>query len=249
MVDKAIARSVDALKTQNVQLARQVYEDDHQINERRWAGEEQALLGVVDEDVGGLVDQCEHQPLHDFLVVDLARKKNHRGSLAEFQHASGYTLGTLSAEHAYPVLRDRSGARSIMQQRTEEPPKKAPRRAPWQSVATPDVIPDANPEDTRSFVREAMVDNEARQLTSRESAYVLKQYGIEVVPFRDVRTMHEASAAARELGFPVVVKSTEPAWVGRVDREGARLDLSDATAVITAFNELQALTGSSELQV
>ena len=80
------------------------------------------------------------------LVVDLARKKNHRGSLAEFQHASGYTLGTLSAEHAYPVLRDRSGARSIMQQRTEEPPKKAPRRAPWQSVATPDVIPDANPD-------------------------------------------------------------------------------------------------------
>ena len=66
--------------------------------------------------------------------------------LAEFQHASGYTLGTLSAEHAYPVLRDRSGARSIMQQRTEEPPKKAPRRAPWQSVATPDVIPDANPD-------------------------------------------------------------------------------------------------------
>lgn len=125
------------------------------------------------------------------------------------------------------------------------------RYAKWRArpESQPAAIPDSRPEDTRSFVREAMTDNETRQLSSRESAYVLKQYGIDVVPFRDVRTMHEASAAARELGFPVVVKSTEAAWVGRVDREGARLDLSDATAVITAFNELQSLTGSSELQV
>jgi phosphate transport system protein len=43
MVDKAIARSVDALKTQNVELARQVRRADHEINQRRWDGEERAL--------------------------------------------------------------------------------------------------------------------------------------------------------------------------------------------------------------
>ncbi|MBY4569719.1 GNAT family N-acetyltransferase [Gordonia sihwensis] len=120
----------------------------------------------------------------------------------------------------------------------------------WRSrpAAAPAPIPDSRPEDARSFVREAMADG-PRSLTPREGSYVLGHFGIEVVPFRDVRTMHEASAAARELGFPVVVKSTSPAWVGRVDREGARLDLSDATAVITAFNELQTLTGDSSLQV
>jgi phosphate transport system protein len=43
MVDKAIARSVDALKTQDVELALQVRRADQEINERRWAGEEKAL--------------------------------------------------------------------------------------------------------------------------------------------------------------------------------------------------------------
>ncbi|MBM7367704.1 bifunctional acetate--CoA ligase family protein/GNAT family N-acetyltransferase [Gordonia hydrophobica] len=125
------------------------------------------------------------------------------------------------------------------------------RYAKWRTrpALQPAAIANAQPEDARSFVREAMSDGADRTLTAGEGAYVLAQYGIDVVPFRDVSSMHEASAAARELGFPVVVKSTSPGWVGRVDREGARLDLSDATAVITAFNELQALTGSSALQV
>ena len=61
--------------------------------------------------------------------------------------------------------------------------------------------------------------------------------------------MHEASAAARELGMPVAVKATSTEWIGRLDREGARLDLTDATAVITAFRELQELTGDTVLQV
>nr|WP_226995864.1 bifunctional GNAT family N-acetyltransferase/acetate--CoA ligase family protein [Gordonia phthalatica] len=125
------------------------------------------------------------------------------------------------------------------------------RYAQWRARpdSQPAAIPNVHPEDVRSFVREVMVEGENRVLSAREGAYVLEQYGIGVVPFRDVNTMHEASAAARELGFPVVVKSTSPDWVGRVDREGARLDLSDATAVINAFNELQALTGESALQV
>ncbi|WP_026917758.1 bifunctional GNAT family N-acetyltransferase/acetate--CoA ligase family protein [Gordonia shandongensis] len=124
------------------------------------------------------------------------------------------------------------------------------RYARWRArpVSRPAAVPDARPEDARSFVREAMEETE-RSLTPREGAFVLGQYGIDVVPFRDVRSMHEASAAARELGFPVAVKATSPTWVGRVDREGARLDLSDATAVITAFTELQALTGDAVLQV
>ena len=43
MVDKAIARSIDALKTQNVELAWTVRRADQDINDRRWTGEEQAL--------------------------------------------------------------------------------------------------------------------------------------------------------------------------------------------------------------
>nr|WP_245551744.1 bifunctional GNAT family N-acetyltransferase/acetate--CoA ligase family protein [Gordonia hirsuta] len=103
-------------------------------------------------------------------------------------------------------------------------------------------------EHARSYVRELMGEG-TRELTAVEAATVLAWYGIDVVEFREVRTLHEASAAARELGFPVAVKASDPEWVGRLDRDGARLDLSDATAVITAFAELQALTGEEVLQV
>lgn len=44
MVDKAIARSVDALRRQDVELARQVMFSDITINEQRWHIEERALL-------------------------------------------------------------------------------------------------------------------------------------------------------------------------------------------------------------
>ena len=44
MVDKAIARSVDALRRQDIELARQVMLSDITINEQRWHIEERALL-------------------------------------------------------------------------------------------------------------------------------------------------------------------------------------------------------------
>ncbi|MDQ4044590.1 MAG: phosphate signaling complex protein PhoU [Chloroflexota bacterium] len=47
MVDKAIARSIEALRTQNVQLAQQVRKDDQLINDRRWAAEEQAITVIA----------------------------------------------------------------------------------------------------------------------------------------------------------------------------------------------------------
>ncbi|WP_439032745.1 bifunctional acetate--CoA ligase family protein/GNAT family N-acetyltransferase [Gordonia terrae] len=127
-----------------------------------------------------------------------------------------------------------------------------------------------DPEAARMYVREAMdVDGAPadgpghdsrpdggvgwrpgdRLLGQVESAKLLRWYGIDVVPFREVTTMHEASAAARELGFPVAVKATSPRWRGRLDREGARLDLPDATTVVTAFAELTELTGDSVLHV
>ncbi|MGV9673199.1 bifunctional acetate--CoA ligase family protein/GNAT family N-acetyltransferase [Gordonia sp. NPDC003504] len=111
-------------------------------------------------------------------------------------------------------------------------------------------------EAARMFVREHMdglTDGQSgdggRDLTEVEAATLLGWYGIDVVEFREVRTMHEASAAARELGFPVAVKATSPGWRGRLDREGARLDLPDPTSVVTAFAELIELTGDPVLHV
>lgn len=47
MVDKAIARSTEALKNQDVELARQVMSADHGINELRWSLEEEALAVIA----------------------------------------------------------------------------------------------------------------------------------------------------------------------------------------------------------
>ncbi|WIM66941.1 exonuclease domain-containing protein [Corynebacterium breve] len=102
------------------------------------------------------------------IMVFLAQQAGHSGSVMEFVHATGFTLGVIESNRVVPVLRDRSGAgralqESRVQQLTEQPEKvdvsPAPevsgagtdqpsRRgpAPWQSVATPDTIPDPNPD-------------------------------------------------------------------------------------------------------
>ena len=47
MVDKAIARAIDALQTQDVVLAKQVRKNDKIINASRWAGEDRALTIIA----------------------------------------------------------------------------------------------------------------------------------------------------------------------------------------------------------
>jgi phosphate transport system protein len=47
MVEKAVARSIEALRNQNVQLAQQVIENDDHINALRWKIEENATLLIA----------------------------------------------------------------------------------------------------------------------------------------------------------------------------------------------------------
>lgn len=88
-------------------------------------------------------DAAEDARAAALITVELARRTGHRGGLTAFQHAAGFTMGSLSPERTWPVLRDRSGARTAL---AAPPEKKPARRAPWQSVATPDVIPEPNPD-------------------------------------------------------------------------------------------------------
>lgn len=47
MVEKAVARSIEALRTQNVELARQVIESDDQIDALRWKIEDDAMMLIA----------------------------------------------------------------------------------------------------------------------------------------------------------------------------------------------------------
>ena len=81
MVDKAIARSVDALKTQNVQLARDVRDADQQINDRRWAGEEQALTIMATQ--GPMAGDLRMIAACMQIFTDLERMGDHAAGIAK----------------------------------------------------------------------------------------------------------------------------------------------------------------------
>lgn len=108
-------------------------------------------------------DACEDAAACAGVMVGLARDAGYSGSLMGFVHDAGFTLGSIDAARVTPVLRDRSGAGRAMQSKqvaqggvaaavaatTEprgsnqaEPAKKERKPAPWQSVATPDTVPE-----------------------------------------------------------------------------------------------------------
>ena len=72
------------------------------------------------------------------IMVGLARRAKYSGSVMDFVHNSGFTLGSMDAGAITPVLKDFSGAQSSLQKAKKNSAKKAP----WQAVATPDTIPD-----------------------------------------------------------------------------------------------------------
>lgn len=96
---------------------------------------------------------------------------------------------------------------------------------------------------------EAAIDAGARVLDDDAAAELAACYGISVIEFRTVTDPAAAIAAAHEIGYPVALKAVSPHWRRRADREGVRLDLPDEHAVASAFADLVALTGDTELHV
>ena len=84
---------------------------------------------------------------------------------------------------------------------------------------------------------------DGRALTFDESRRLLSAYGIRLWPRRIVRTATEAVAAARELGYPVILKTASDAMRHQVGASGVRLDLASADAVATAHESLTSRLG------
>lgn len=73
-------------------------------------------------------------------------------------------------------------------------------------------------------------------LPEHESALVLERYGVPVAPRRRAGSPHDAAAAARELGFPVVVKADGPAH--KAAGGGVALGLGDERSVAEAAERI-----------
>jgi acyl-CoA synthetase (NDP forming) len=67
---------------------------------------------------------------------------------------------------------------------------------------------------------------------------LLAEHGVPVVPWRRARTADEAVAAARELGYPVVVKVLSPEILHKTDVGGVALGVDGDDAVRAAFDRV-----------
>jgi acetyltransferase len=76
-------------------------------------------------------------------------------------------------------------------------------------------------------------------LTEFESKQVLKAYGIPVVETKIAATEDDAVAAAKEIGFPVVLKLNSLTITHKTDVGGVKLNLIDEAAVRDAFRSIQ----------
>lgn len=78
----------------------------------------------------------------------------------------------------------------------------------------------------------------ATTLSESDSKSLLASYGVPFASERKVSTSEEAAAAARSLGFPVVVKLGGDKIAHKTERGLVRLRLSDEPAVLNAAQEL-----------
>ncbi|MBA4159072.1 MAG: acetate--CoA ligase family protein [Gemmatimonadetes bacterium] len=76
------------------------------------------------------------------------------------------------------------------------------------------------------------------RLSEVEVMEVLEAYGIPVAAHRVARTAEEATRAADEIGYPVVLKALSPRVIHKSDVGGVRVDLRDAAEVRAAFQQI-----------
>jgi acyl-CoA synthetase (NDP forming)/GNAT superfamily N-acetyltransferase len=90
----------------------------------------------------------------------------------------------------------------------------------------------------RAVVDGALAGGEGRELTDDEVIALLAAYGVPLLRTRRADDAEAAVAAAEEIGYPVVLKSTAPWLRHRADLGGSRLDLRDADDVRAGFEAI-----------
>ena len=112
-----------------------------------------------------------------------------------------------------------------------------------------------DPESVRAELEELLHDAPGEQLVQlapAKAATLLAHYGINVVPSEGFDTPEQAVAAADRLGWPVVLKTTDPALRHRLDLGGVRLDIPDADSLrrnIIQMHRALAPYGSPSMEV
>ncbi len=177
-------------------------------------------LGVRQEDVAhAIVDVAQRHPETPVLAVLMGREGLPQGR-QELRSAG-------VPAYIFPE----SAARALMALYTYgrwlERPVQAPRTFP------------ADTDGARALLDRAEAENRSR-LFEDEAYELLEAYGIPVVPHRLVQSADEAVAAAKELGFPLVLKVVSPQIVHKTEAGGVRLNLADEGQVRDGYEQLMA---------
>ena len=91
----------------------------------------------------------------------------------------------------------------------------------------------------RQIVASALREKRER-LTISEAFEVLKCYGIPVAPFRMATDEDEVVAAAKEMGYPIVLKAVSQDIVHKTEAGAVKLDLRDEKGLRAAWREIAA---------
>jgi acyl-CoA synthetase (NDP forming) len=114
---------------------------------------------------------------------------------------------------------------------------------------------DCDTESAGTFLDEMLQDvhgAELKALDAPSTALLLAHYGITVLPSAGFESEDEAVEAADRLGWPVALKTTDPALRHRLDLGGVRLDIEDADSLRRNIEQMRrslAPYGSRSLEV
>lgn len=111
--------------------------------------------------------------------------------------------------------------------------------------------PEAAHEDLEELLRPVGGEQLVR-LDPQAAAKLLGRYGIRVLPSAGFESVEDAVAAADRFGWPVALKTTDPALRHRLDLGGVRLDIQDADSLrrnIAGMRKSLQRYGSPSLEV
>jgi len=170
-------------------------------------------------------------------------------------------VATVAQGHAKPVLAVMMATEQFyeeMKSRTEHPPvyrfpesaaralAQLSRYATWRRRPADEMLVDFTVDDAAVA---AILDAAPDGYLSDELAFrVLRHYGIPLVVGRKVDTLEKALAAAKEIGYPVVLKAIGPDLVHKSDVGGVQIDLRSPEDLERALREIESSLTAAKLK-
>ncbi len=101
----------------------------------------------------------------------------------------------------------------------------------------------AAPTNARAAHWRALLRARSTPLTEDEGYALLADYGIPVPRHCVIESRHAALGAAREIGYPLVLKTAKPGVLHKSELDGVRLGISDERALAVAYDDLSSRLG------